>query len=100
MGANKIILNTPEGEKVLIDLTGDSVTPETLEKGVTAHNAAGEPIVGTREGGTGGAAYDVTDDGAGNVTIHNAVVSDTDGALMITLAVKTTENNGAVKVGG
>lgn len=30
----------------LVDLTGDSVTPETLLEGATAHNAAGELIVG------------------------------------------------------
>ena len=30
----------------LIDLTGDSVTPETLLEGATAHNAAGEQIDG------------------------------------------------------
>lgn len=32
--------------KTLIDLTNDSVTPETLAEDETAHNAAGEPIVG------------------------------------------------------
>lgn len=37
----------------LVDLTGDSVTPATLKKGETAHNAAGEPIVGTMEAGGG-----------------------------------------------
>ena len=36
---------------VLLDLTGDTVTPENLLSGVTAHNAAGEPIVGTSGGG-------------------------------------------------
>ena len=30
----------------LVDLTGDSVTPETLLKGATAHNAAGDRIEG------------------------------------------------------
>lgn len=30
----------------LVDLTGDSVTPETLLEGATAHNAAGEQIDG------------------------------------------------------
>ena len=39
--------------KVLIDLTGDSVTPETLGKGVTAHDKTGAPIVGTMESGGG-----------------------------------------------
>lgn len=35
------------GDKVLIDLTGDTVTPATLKSGVTAHNAAGAKITGT-----------------------------------------------------
>lgn len=39
---------------VLIDLTNDSVTPETLAKGATAHNAKGEQITGTMESGGGG----------------------------------------------
>lgn len=45
MGASKIIYS---GE-TLVDLTGDTVTAETLVSGVTAHNAAGEQIVGTAE---------------------------------------------------
>ena len=43
MAVNKVEIN---GATVL-DLTGDSVTPETLAEGVTSHNAAGEQIVGT-----------------------------------------------------
>lgn len=43
MPANKIILN---GE-TLIDLTGDSIKPETLLLGETAHDASGNPITGT-----------------------------------------------------
>lgn len=35
------------GDETLIDLTSDTVTPETLSEGVTAHNAAGESITGT-----------------------------------------------------
>lgn len=42
MSVNKVEIN---GETVL-DLTQDSVTPKTLKKGTTAHNAAGEKIVG------------------------------------------------------
>lgn len=42
MAVNKVALN---GE-VKLDLTADTVTPETLLKGTTAHNAAGEAIVG------------------------------------------------------
>lgn len=43
MSYNKVIY---AGE-TLVDLTEDSVTPSTLAVGVTAHNAAGETIVGT-----------------------------------------------------
>ena len=32
---------------VLLDLTGDTVTPEALAAGVTAHDAKGDSIVGT-----------------------------------------------------
>ena len=42
MGRNKVEYC---GE-TLIDLTNDTVTPETLLEGVTAHDASGELIVG------------------------------------------------------
>lgn len=47
MAVNKVVINTPEGERTLIDLMGDTVTEETLLKGTTAHNASGEVITGT-----------------------------------------------------
>lgn len=47
MAVNKVTMNTPEGEETLIDLTDDSVTPETLAEGETAHDASGAIIVGT-----------------------------------------------------
>ena len=34
------------GDEVLIDLTGDTVTADTLLKGITAHDAAGNEIEG------------------------------------------------------
>lgn len=37
LNKNKIIY----GEDVLIDLTGDSVTPADMTKGVTAHDKSG-----------------------------------------------------------
>ena len=43
MANNKVQLS--DGT-VLLDLTGDTVTPETLLSGVTAHDAAGEQISG------------------------------------------------------
>lgn len=48
MANNKVQLS--DGT-VLLDLTGDTVTPETLLSGATAHNAAGEPIVGAATAG-------------------------------------------------
>lgn len=51
MAVSKVELANGE---VLIDLTNDSVTAETLAEGVTAHGANGEPIVGTMVGDGGG----------------------------------------------
>lgn len=47
MAVNKVVINTENGPQTLIDLTGDSVTPEKLAKGATAHDASGKQIVGT-----------------------------------------------------
>lgn len=49
MAVNKVIY----GGVTLVDLTNDSVTPETLAAGVTAHDAAGDPIVGIMEPASG-----------------------------------------------
>lgn len=38
------------GDQTLIDLTKDSVTPQTLARGATAHDAAGNTIIGTAIG--------------------------------------------------
>ena len=43
MAVNKVSINGA----IVFDLTADTVTPETLSIGVTAHNAAGELITGT-----------------------------------------------------
>lgn len=40
---NKVIIGT----EVKLDLTGDTVTPEDLKKGATAHDKSGAPIIGT-----------------------------------------------------
>lgn len=47
MGINKIVLNTDNGEQVLVDLTGDSVSADSLVVGHTAHGANGELVEGT-----------------------------------------------------
>lgn len=41
------------GGETIIDLTGDTVSPETLAEGATAHNSRGELIVGTMKAGGG-----------------------------------------------
>jgi hypothetical protein len=46
MAVNKVVMNTESGEKTLIDLTSDTVTPDSLADGVTAHDASGNPIKG------------------------------------------------------
>jgi len=43
---NKVVLQSGE---VLIDLTGDTVTPEKVLKGFKAHDKSGAPITGTCE---------------------------------------------------
>ena len=49
MAVNKVVRSTGD---VLIDLTADTVVPEVLLSGYTAHNAAGVPITGTASGGS------------------------------------------------
>ena len=49
MAVNKVVYNTEDGAQTLIDLTSDSVTPETLAKGATAHDASGNVIEGILE---------------------------------------------------
>lgn len=56
MANNKVQLS--DGT-VLLDLTGDTVTPENLLSGATAHNAAGEQIVG--EAMSGGMTQEAAD---------------------------------------
>lgn len=49
MAVNKVVIN----DAVVLDLTGDTVTPSDLVEGVTAHDATGMQITGTRPA-TGG----------------------------------------------
>ena len=44
MKVNKIILN----DQVLMDLSEDTVTPETVSEGITFHGSDGELHTGTR----------------------------------------------------
>lgn len=45
MAYNKVVY----GGNVLVDLTSDTVAPENLLEGFTAHNAAGDQITGTKQ---------------------------------------------------
>lgn len=51
---NKVVL----GSSTLIDLTSDTVTPESLMQGYTAHDRSGAMITGTMQGGD----YEITVD--------------------------------------
>ena len=53
MPVSKVVLN----DVVKLDLTADTVTPETLAEGVTAHDASGAQIVGTMQSGGGGLSW-------------------------------------------
>ena len=48
MGYNKFINRETDGTlTVLLDLSGDTVSPDTLAEGITAHNKHGDAIIGT-----------------------------------------------------
>ena len=50
--ANQVIING----KTILDLRSDTVTPETLQKGYTAHDKSGTKITGTLEASSSGGA--------------------------------------------
>lgn len=59
MSYNKVVYNG----KTLIDLTADTVTAATLDKGIVAHDKAGNKVTGTRPvtwGGLGAVSSPVT----------------------------------------
>lgn len=86
MAVNKVVL----GEDTLIDLTSDTVSADKLSKGVTAHDMAGEPIVGTMEAG-GGKEYTFTDG-----------LTETDGTVKWDLSdrIKAGTAKGSVRING
>jgi hypothetical protein len=47
MAVNKVVMNTENGAQTLIDLTNDTIIPEAIAKGLTAHDASGTKITGT-----------------------------------------------------
>ena len=84
MAFNKIVY----GSDVLIDLTGDTVSEDTLAKGITAHDKSGEVIVGTSTKDSDTSDADVT------------VAEILDGKIAYARGAKLTgtmPNNGSVK---
>ena len=79
---------TANGETIL-DLTGDTVTPENLDAGVKAHNAAGQAITGT--GVRVASVNDKAPDESGNVELTAADVD----ALSSAAGAVGTSNLGA-----
>lgn len=72
---NKVIL----GNETKLDLTGDTVSPDKLAAGITAHDKTGAPIVGTNT--------------------FDADTSDATAAVAEVLAGKTFYGNGVKKTG-
>lgn len=83
MAINKVIF----GGDVLIDLTGDTVTPEQLAKGATAHDKSGAPITGTSTKDS-----DTSDATAAAAEILSSKTSYARGSKL----TGTMKNNGAV----
>lgn len=67
MAVNKVVIN----DEIKIDLTSDTVSPDTLSKGITAHDKSGAVIVGTMEGGSAPSGQwreETVDNQYGNIT--------------------------------
>lgn len=83
MGKSKIIY----GGKVLIDLTGDSVTADKMLEGTTAHGKDGELVIGT-------CTFDVD---SGDATVAEAeILAGKTAYARGTKVEGTMKNNGAV----
>ena len=92
MAVNKVVYNA----KVLLDLTSDTVTPDTLANGVTAHDKSGNKITGTMANNgaisktldTSTTSYDVpkgyTDGGTVNIVTETKTVIPTKSTQNIT----------------
>lgn len=86
--ADKKVNKVVYGGKVLIDLTGDTVTADKVLKGYTAHDKSGETITGTCK-------YDVDSEDA-TVAVAEMLVGKTAYARGSKIT-GTMPNNGAVK---
>ena len=87
MAVNKVVIN----DDVVLDLTGDTVTPSDLREGVTAHDASGTQITGKRTATSG---TDTSDATAAADDIAKGKTAYVQGAK-ITGTVDTTEGESA-----
>lgn len=97
MAVNKVVYNTKDGEQVLMDLTGDTVTPETLAVGTTAHNASGEAIEGTMNIGDNVPSYVIAE--AEEVVDKVLSVRNADTFVMACVSDLHTSGNDASAIG-
>lgn len=86
MGISKVNF----GGDTLIDLTNDSVTAGTLAKGATAHNAAGEQVVGTLD--VKGTFYVTVTQGDGNSATADKTAAEVYAAYAAGYAVYAIAN--------
>ena len=73
-----------------VDISDDTVTPEYLQQGITAHNSRGEPIVGT---GSTGSLPPATSSTLGGVIVGNDLLINEDGVLSVDKATSVSEDN-------
>lgn len=104
MATNKVVINTENGPETLIDLTQDSVTPETLAEGATAHDASGNTIIGTAFGAIltveetdGGVKLTATNkDGSSEAVLKNGkdyMLTEADKAEIVQMVIESLGGN-------
>lgn len=74
-----------------VDISNDTVTPEVLQQGYTAHNALGQPIVGTGSGG--GAITPATTSTLGGIIVGSDLLVTAQGVLSVDKATSVEEDN-------
>lgn len=84
MANNKVQLS--DGT-VLLDLTGDTVAPENLLFGATAHNAAGEQIVGAVTAGGGITNFPTIEEVKANWTAVNLITNNGGDVIHLTSSI-------------
>lgn len=92
---NKVVVRTSKSNLNVIDLSEDTVTPNNLLSGITAHDNSGDAIVGKVEAGGGGVI--VVDNRTikvnenGKIYVNTANDAEKDNTLPITAAAVYTE---------